>query len=76
MMCNLCAAIGKAQTVKSDEPHSNDQGQNNGEGIQLTQHNNGKSGMVLPFEQHSITFDGIIYSVDMPLVTYIINICN
>ncbi|XP_059456012.1 pleiotropic drug resistance protein 1-like [Corylus avellana] len=58
--------IGKAQTVKSDEPHSNDQGQNNGEGIQLTQHNNGKRGMVLPFEQHSITFDGIIYSVDMP----------
>ncbi|XP_035539394.1 pleiotropic drug resistance protein 1-like isoform X1 [Juglans regia] len=27
---------------------------------------NGKRGMVLPFEQHSITFDEIIYSVDMP----------
>ncbi|XWS20361.1 hypothetical protein CRYUN_Cryun31cG0094900 [Craigia yunnanensis] len=27
---------------------------------------NKKKGMVLPFEQHSITFDDIIYSVDMP----------
>ncbi|KAK4782743.1 hypothetical protein SAY86_007117 [Trapa natans] len=27
---------------------------------------NGKRGMVLPFEQHSITFDDIKYSVDMP----------
>ncbi|KAL2332424.1 hypothetical protein Fmac_020005 [Flemingia macrophylla] len=25
-----------------------------------------KRGMVLPFEPHSITFDGIVYSVDMP----------
>ncbi|XP_022728526.1 pleiotropic drug resistance protein 1-like isoform X2 [Durio zibethinus] len=28
---------------------------------------NKKKGMVLPFEPHSITFDDIIYSVDMPL---------
>uniref|UniRef100_A0A2N9HR76 ABC transporter domain-containing protein n=1 Tax=Fagus sylvatica TaxID=28930 RepID=A0A2N9HR76_FAGSY len=27
---------------------------------------NGKRGMVLPFDQHSITFDDITYSVDMP----------
>ncbi|KAK4798053.1 hypothetical protein SAY86_030379 [Trapa natans] len=27
---------------------------------------NGKRGMVLPFEQHSITFDDVKYSVDMP----------
>ncbi|MBA0875479.1 hypothetical protein Goshw_025551, partial [Gossypium schwendimanii] len=26
----------------------------------------GKKGMVLPFEPHSITFDDIVYSVDMP----------
>lgn len=26
-------------------------------------------GMVLPFEQHSLTFDNILYSVDMPLVS-------
>lgn len=25
--------------------------------------------MILPFEQHSITFDDITYSVDMPQVT-------
>lgn len=29
---------------------------------------NRKRGMVLPFEQHSITFDEIKYSVDMPQV--------
>ncbi|KAL9406998.1 hypothetical protein Peur_003970 [Populus x canadensis] len=28
--------------------------------------NNRKKGMVLPFEPHSITFDNVIYSVDMP----------
>ncbi|KAB5573140.1 hypothetical protein DKX38_000334 [Salix brachista] len=28
--------------------------------------NNSKKGMVLPFEPHSITFDDVIYSVDMP----------
>jgi hypothetical protein len=77
--------------VKSDEPESNEQGQNTGEGIQLTQRgnkssnhgssssvraeaavegsHNGKRGMVLPFDQHSITFDDVIYSVDMPQVT-------
>ncbi|KAK7815632.1 pleiotropic drug resistance protein 1 [Quercus suber] len=87
--------FGKAQTVKSDEPESNEQGQRTGEGIQSTlrgnsssHHSNigsrrrssssarsgaeieasrnGKRGMVLPFDQHSITFDDIIYSVDMP----------
>ncbi|CAK7336270.1 unnamed protein product [Dovyalis caffra] len=29
-------------------------------------HNNRKKGMVLPFQPHSITFDDVIYSVDMP----------
>jgi len=27
-------------------------------------------GMVLPFEPHSITFDEIVYSVDMPQVNH------
>ncbi|CAM8997380.1 unnamed protein product [Rhodiola kirilowii] len=27
---------------------------------------NKKKGMVLPFEQHSLTFDNVVYSVDMP----------
>jgi len=29
-----------------------------------------KRGMVLPFEPHSITFDEVSYSVDMPQVIY------
>jgi len=32
-----------------------------------TNHNR-KRGMVLPFEPHSITFDEVTYSVDMPQV--------
>ncbi|KAF8009148.1 hypothetical protein BT93_J0208 [Corymbia citriodora subsp. variegata] len=35
-------------------------------GLETTVAANRKRGMVLPFEQHSITFDEIIYSVDMP----------
>ncbi|KAF8016621.1 hypothetical protein BT93_H1981 [Corymbia citriodora subsp. variegata] len=35
-------------------------------GLEKTVAANRKRGMVLPFEQHSITFDEIIYSVDMP----------
>ena len=31
--------------------------------------NNRKKGMVLPFEPHSITFNDVIYSVDMPQVS-------
>ena len=132
-MYHCCAAFGKAQTVKSDEPESSEQGQRTGEGIQSTHRgnssshhsnignmlqilcivsceyhsfisfqfptkvngragsrrrssssarsgaeieasHNGKRGMVLPFDQHSITFDDIIYSVDMPQVTQVINI--
>ena len=30
-----------------------------------------KKGMVLPFEPHSLTFDEVVYSVDMPQVTLI-----
>ncbi|KAF5466684.1 hypothetical protein F2P56_016589 [Juglans regia] len=91
--------FGKSQTVKSDEPESDEQGNRTGEGVELTRRENssshhrraigsgrdsrrgststrssfeieasrnGKRGMVLPFEQHSITFDEIMYSVDMP----------
>lgn len=29
-----------------------------------------KGGMVLPFEQHTLTFDEIAYSVDMPQVAF------
>ena len=34
----------------------------------------GKRGMVLPFEQHCITFDDVRYSVDMPLVSNTFNL--
>jgi len=34
-----------------------------------TNHNR-KRGMVLPFEPHSITFDDVTYSVDMPVVMW------
>lgn len=30
-----------------------------------------RRGMVLPFEPHSLTFDDVTYSVDMPQVTII-----
>lgn len=28
-----------------------------------------KRGMILPFDQHSVTFENVIYSVDIPKVT-------
>ncbi|XP_061336750.1 pleiotropic drug resistance protein 1-like isoform X2 [Gastrolobium bilobum] len=41
--------------------------QSSGRGDSVVESSNGKKkGMVLPFEPHSITFDDIIYSVDMP----------
>ncbi|KAK4372799.1 hypothetical protein RND71_008183 [Anisodus tanguticus] len=41
----------------------------NADHVQLTERNeieNKKKGMVLPFEPHSISFDDVVYSVDMP----------
>ncbi|CAN4095697.1 unnamed protein product [Withania somnifera] len=43
-----------AQTTSAENEDSNSEGQNK------------KKGMVLPFEPHSITFDEVVYSVDMP----------
>jgi len=53
------AEIEKHQAVKSEQSLSNEE--NGGR----------KRGMVLPFEPHSITFDDVTYSVDMPQVIYI-----
>ena len=53
------AEIEKHQAVKSEQSQSSDE--NGGR----------KGGMVLPFEPHSLTFDEVTYSVDMPLVIYI-----
>lgn len=38
-------------------------------GDSISESQNNKKGMVLPFEPHSITFDDVVYSVDMPQVT-------
>ena len=35
-----------------------------------------KRGMVLPFEPHSLIFDEVTYSVDMPQVTLILKPIN
>jgi ABC-type multidrug transport system ATPase subunit len=41
--------------------------ESSGRGDSVTESSHGKKkGMVLPFEPHSITFDDIVYSVDMP----------
>ena len=43
--------------------------ESSGRGDSVTESSHGKKkGMVLPFEPHSITFDDIVYSVDMPVV--------
>lgn len=52
------AAIEKRRGVKSEQSQSKEE--NSGR----------KKGMVLPFEPHSITFDEVSYSVDMPQVIY------
>lgn len=45
--------------------------ESSGRGDSVTESSHGrKKGMVLPFEPHSITFDDIVYSVDMPAVRF------
>ncbi|PQQ21262.1 pleiotropic drug resistance protein 1 [Prunus yedoensis var. nudiflora] len=53
------------QNSSSERSKTESKGQNRTEVSLQTIHNT-KRGMVLPFEPHSITFDEIIYSVDMP----------
>ncbi|KAK4590501.1 hypothetical protein RGQ29_020878 [Quercus rubra] len=74
--------LGKPQSVKSEEPQSQKKSKENGYEIKrgsitsspssisvdasVEINQNRKRGMILPFEQHTITFDEIKYSVDMP----------
>ncbi|KAK4372801.1 hypothetical protein RND71_008185 [Anisodus tanguticus] len=56
--------FGKPQAMISEDDE-------NADNVQLTEGSeadgqNKKKGMVLPFEPHSITFDDVVYSVDMP----------
>uniref|UniRef100_A0A2P2K9X4 Uncharacterized protein MANES_04G106100 n=2 Tax=Rhizophora mucronata TaxID=61149 RepID=A0A2P2K9X4_RHIMU len=73
-------SFGKPQTVMSDEDETEKTGKKTGGAIQLSEGSSHKTniendeashakkkGMVLPFEPHSITFDDVVYSVDMPL---------
>ncbi|KAL1818654.1 hypothetical protein ACET3Z_013523 [Daucus carota] len=59
--------LGKPQAVMPEESY---EGRNKGDQIRRNSHgeanHNRRKGMVLPFEPHSITFDDITYSVDMP----------
>ncbi|XP_019264835.1 PREDICTED: pleiotropic drug resistance protein 1-like isoform X2 [Nicotiana attenuata] len=70
---NICYSLalaylnpfGKPQAMTSEDGEdakitNNDKDESNSKG------HNKKKGMVLPFEPHSITFDEVIYSVDMP----------
>ena len=38
--------------------------------INMGENQSKKKGMILPFEPHSICFDEVSYSVDMPQVSY------
>lgn len=62
-------ALGKPQAVIAEEPASDETELQSArtEGV-VEAGANKKRGMVLPFEPHSITFDNVVYSVDMPQV--------
>ncbi|EXC25845.1 Pleiotropic drug resistance protein 1 [Morus notabilis] len=58
--------------AKSDDPQSNEavemqqRADSSSHHSQFGKNENRKRGMILPFEPHSIVFDNIVYSVDMP----------
>ncbi|KAJ8530723.1 hypothetical protein K7X08_023604 [Anisodus acutangulus] len=63
--------FGKPQATISEESESNENSESSPqisttEGDSAGENQNKKKGMVLPFEPHSITFDEVVYSVDMP----------
>ncbi|KAH9666423.1 ABC transporter G family member 40 [Citrus sinensis] len=58
--------FGKNQAVISQESQSNDTYSSSLIEAEVKANHHKKRGMVLPFKPHSITFDEIAYSVDMP----------
>ncbi|XP_060181741.1 pleiotropic drug resistance protein 1 [Lycium barbarum] len=64
--------FGKPQATISEESENNENSESSTritsttEGDSVGENQNKKKGMVLPFEPHSITFDEVVYSVDMP----------
>lgn len=61
-------AFGQSRSVSSDDNDDKSPVElaNAGDGSNQSK----KKGMILPFEPHSITFDDVKYSVDMPQVTF------
>ncbi|KAL9323147.1 hypothetical protein ACSQ67_011200 [Phaseolus vulgaris] len=76
---NVNAAFDKPQAVIAEEPtHEGSPAEvelpriETGKDGSVVESSHGKKkGMVLPFEPHSITFDEVVYSVDMPQVNHI-----
>ncbi|XP_020415180.1 pleiotropic drug resistance protein 1 isoform X3 [Prunus persica] len=58
--------LAKPQVVKLEDQSNEHDGRIKKTKIAVESIRNGRRGMVLPFEQHSITFNEITYSVDMP----------
>ncbi|XP_047264907.1 pleiotropic drug resistance protein 1 [Capsicum annuum] len=63
--------FGKPQATISEESENNEDSESSSQITSTTEggsvgENQNKKGMVLPFEPHSITFDEVVYSVDMP----------
>ncbi|MCD7456583.1 transcription factor [Datura stramonium] len=64
--------FGKPQATISEESENNENSESSPQitdttkGDSVGENQNKKKGMVLPFEPHSITFDEVVYSVDMP----------
>lgn len=68
---NNCTAYDKAQSSQSEESQENEQAQktaNEGNKASAEINSSKKKGMTLPFQQQSLTFNDIVYSVDMPPV--------
>ncbi|KAK6148931.1 hypothetical protein DH2020_016456 [Rehmannia glutinosa] len=59
-------SFGKGQAVVLEESDNNQHDGETGVSSRINADQKRKRGMVLPFEPHSITFDEIVYSVDMP----------
>ncbi|KAI3803437.1 hypothetical protein L1987_31588 [Smallanthus sonchifolius] len=69
LIYNLCYALSLGFLNKFEKAQSNAPGEEEDVEISSTtkeENVNKKRGMILPFEPHSITFDNIKYSVDMP----------
>ncbi|RDX61779.1 Pleiotropic drug resistance protein 1, partial [Mucuna pruriens] len=60
--------IAQHQAIKSEQSESNEQdgGSTSTRSSSRRKEDDRRRGMVLPFEPHSITFDDVTYSIDMP----------